>query len=172
MGSVAGNDDVVRAVPQPPVRPLPSQGLLPPGRVLQQHRRRRLERREPEASDLRTCRPGAPPLAASPARFLGARSDRRPLHSLMAHMEATLYPRGRIAAASFTESESNGGENEAVSPKLERGSYVRYNQVELTGMASIAFGFRVGDAPGAIEVRIGSLTGPVIARVPIVKAAK
>ena len=103
---------------------------------------------------------------------LGARSDRRPMHSIMAHMEATLYPRGRIAAASFTESESNGGENEAVSPKLERGSYVRYAQVELTGLASIAFGFRASDAPGAIEVRIGSVTGPVVARAPIVKAEK
>ena len=46
------------------------------------------------------------------------------MHSIMAHMEATLYPRGRIAASSFAESKSNGGENEAVSPNLERGSYI------------------------------------------------
>jgi hypothetical protein len=102
---------------------------------------------------------------------LGARPDRRTLHSIMAHMEATLYPRGRIAAASG-ESVNNGGENEAVSPKLERGSYVRYANVDLTGMASIAFGFRASDAPGAVEVRIGSTTGPVVARAPIVRAER
>ena len=39
-------------------------------------------------------------------------------------------------------------------------------------MASIAFGFRASDEPGAVEVRIGSTTGPIVARAPIVKAAK
>lgn len=103
---------------------------------------------------------------------LGARTERRQLHSLMAQLEASLYPLGRIGAASFTESKHNGGENEAVNPNRS-GAYVRYANVDLTGMSSMVFGFRAqGPTPGAVEVRVGSMTGPVIARAPIVKAEK
>ena len=105
---------------------------------------------------------------------LGARKDMRPIHSLLAHVEATLYPLGRNAASSNAESKNNGGENEAVSPKDERGSYVRYANVDLTGLSSMVIGFSANtrNKPGAVVVRIGSTAGPVIARAPIASAEK
>ena len=84
-----------------------------------------------------TPRPtGARPLAPGPTRFVGcAQATSSRFARSWRHLEATLYPLGRIGAASFTESKSNGGENEAVNPNLRSGSYVRYANVDLTGMA-------------------------------------
>lgn len=86
--------------------------------------------------------------------------------SLFQHVERSLYPRGRIAASSYTVSSSISQENEFISPKSD-GAHVRYEGMDLTGVEEITFGYAPGGEGAAVEVRLDSPTGPMIARAPL-----